>query len=71
MHLLQRGAEGLDQVVRQLVDEADRVGDHDPLAGRQRDARALVGSRVAKSMSAAKTSASASALSSVLLPALV
>ena len=40
--------------MRQLVDEAHRVGQHDPLARGQRDLRGVVGSSVANSMSAAK-----------------
>ena len=32
-HFVQRGTEGVDQVVRQLVDESDRIGHHHTLAG--------------------------------------
>ena len=69
--LLEGRAERLDQVVRQLVDEAHRVGDDDRAGPVGSVTRRLVGSSVAKSMSATKTSASARRLSSVLLPALV
>ena len=51
LHLLQRGAERLDQLVRQVGDEADGVGeDRRPPAG-QLQPRAASGSSVANSMS--------------------
>ena len=42
-HLLERGAEGVDEVVRQLVDEADRIGHDD---GTARGKRHLAARRV-------------------------
>ena len=72
--LLEGGAEGGEEVLRQIADEADRVGDDDLALARAGPAAAQVRERVssvAKSLSSASTSAPVSVLSSVLLPALV
>ena len=70
--LLERRPERVDELVRQLVDEADRVGDDRRLAVAELDLAADVGSSVAKSLSSARaTSVPTSALSSVDLPAFV
>jgi drug/metabolite transporter (DMT)-like permease len=70
-HLFERGAEGGDELGRQIGDEAHRVGQDDlaPVDGSV-EAR-IVGSRVAKSMSLAITSAPVMRLNRVDLPALV
>ena len=71
--LLERGAEGGDELVGQLVDEAHRVGEQRP-TGRSPsfDLPAWCGSSVAKSWSSARAaSRPLSALSSEDLPALV
>ena len=68
--LLEGGAEGGEQVLRQIADEPDGVGDDDlALLGKRRRRERV--SSVAKSLSSASTSESVSVLSSVLLPALV
>ena len=51
--LLERRAERGDQVVRQVADEADRVGEHDRRRPRASHTRRVVVSSVAKSWSAA------------------
>jgi hypothetical protein len=64
------GAEGLDEIVGQIADEADGVGEqHGWPSGSSR--RRVVVSRVAKSLSSASTSAPVSLLSREDLPALV
>ena len=67
--LVQRRAEGLDQLVGQLADEADGVGQQvrPPVDAH----RGVLGSSVWKSRSRTPTSAPVSALSSVDLPAFV
>ena len=69
--LLQRGPEGGDQLRRQLLDEAHRVGQQEGGAVRAGATRRVTGSRVAKSRSSASTSAPDSARMRVHLPALV
>ena len=71
VHLFERRAEGGEQVLRQVADEADRVGDDDLAARAASAGGASVGSSVANSLSSASTSRSVSVLSSVLLPAFV
>ena len=68
--LLERGAERVDQLVGQLADEADGVGQQ---VGAARPARSVrvVGSSVWNRRSRTPTSAPVSAFSSVDLPALV
>ena len=68
--LLQRRAERLDQLVRQLADEADGVGERE-LPAVRRLARRTVGSRVANSAFSTSTPAPVSRLSRLDLPALV
>ena len=68
--LLERRLEGLDELVGQLLDEADRVG-HQVRAAAVLDRLRVVGSRVWKSLSPTPTSAPVSAFSSVDLPAFV
>ena len=70
-HLLQRGAEGLDQLVRQVPDEPDGVGQGVTRARRRCRARRTVGSRVANSAFSTSTPAPVSRLSRLDLPALV
>ena len=68
--LLQRRGERLDQVVRQVPDEADGVGQRvDPAV--VVCARRVVGSRVANSASSTSTPAPVSRFSRLDLPALV
>ena len=69
--LLQRRAERLDELVRQVPDEADRVGQRVDPAVRRPRARRVVGSRVANSASSTSTPAPVSRLSRLDLPALV
>jgi hypothetical protein len=69
-HLFQRGAEGGDQLGRQVRDEAHGVG-QDDLAPEGSTTPRIVGSSVANSMSLASTSAPVIRLNSVDLPALV
>ena len=69
--LLQRRAERLDELVRQVPDEADGVAHRvDPAVARS-CVRRVVGSRVANSASSTSTPAPVSRLSSEDLPALV
>ena len=69
--LLQRGAERLDQLVRQVAHEADRVGERVDRGRPSVSARRTVGSRVANSAFSTSTPAPVSRLSSEDLPALV
>ena len=68
--LLERGAERLDELVRQLADEADGVGEQVRCARRSRTS-GWSGSSVWKRRSRTPTSAPVSAFSSVDLPAFV
>ena len=68
--LFQRGAEGRDEMGRQVGDEAHRVG-QDRLRPDGRSSRRIVGSRVANSMSSAPTADRVRRLNRVDLPALV
>jgi hypothetical protein len=69
--LLEGRAERGEEILRQIADEADGVGDHHlALLGEAQAPRAS-GSSVAKSLSSVSTSAPVSVFSSVLLPALV
>ena len=67
---LERRAKRLDQLVRQLADEPDGVGQQHRLAAGQ-SRRRVRGSRVANRRSSTSTPASVRRLSSVDLPALV
>ena len=68
--LLQGRGERLDQIVRQVADEADGVGQGvDPAVGGL--VRRVVGSRVANRASSTRTPAPVSRLSRLDLPALV
>ena len=69
--LLQRGGERLDQVVRQVADEADGVGQGVDPAVVAVSERRVVGSRVANRASSTSTPAPVSRLSRLDLPALV
>ena len=69
--LFERRAERGEQIVRQIADEADGVGDDDLALVEGTVSRRERVSSVAKSLSSASTSAPVSVLSSVLLPALV
>ena len=72
--LLEGRAEGGEEILRQVADEADRVGDDDLALAVPAQPHLQVRERVssvAKSLSSARTSAPVSVLSSVLLPAFV
>ena len=69
--LLQRRAERLDELVGQVPDEADGVGERVRRGRRASAARRTVGSRVANRASSTSTPAPVSRLSSDDLPALV
>ncbi len=70
-HLLERGAERLDELVRQAPHEADGVGQQHASRRPGRCRRRTVGSRVENSWSCTSTPACVSRLSSVDLPAFV
>ena len=71
LHLLQRGAKGLDQMSRQIGNETHRIG-QDRLASCSGSLKPrIVGSSVANSMFFASTSAPVRRLNRLDLPALV